>query len=60
VAGYAQRKVIYINSQTVIREKYGKRENMEKEAVLYTAGLRTRYENPRKILKLKPPNPDLV
>jgi len=33
---------------------------MEKEAVLYTAGLRTRYENPRKILKLKPPNPDWV
>jgi len=44
VAGYAQQKVININSQTVIREK-----NMEKEAVLYTAGLRTRYENPRKI-----------
>jgi len=44
VAGYAQQKVININSQTVnIREKYGK------VAVLYTAESRTRYENPRKI-----------
>jgi len=53
-AGSAQQKVICINSQTVIRE------NMGKEAVLYTAGLRPRYENPMKIWKLKLPNPDWV
>jgi len=25
--------------------------------VLYTAGFRSRYENPRKIWELRPPNP---
>jgi len=37
-----------------VREKY------ETEAVSYIAESRSRYKNPEKIKKIKPPNPDWV